>query len=383
MTRRYDIDALRVFAFSLLILYHVGMFYVADWDWHIKSRYQMEWLQLPMLFLNQWRMPLLFLISGLAINFIWGRDSVGIFARRRCLRLGLPLLFGMAFVIPPQPYFEALSKGMIDAGFAAFLADYLTWQRFPDGAWADTTVATWTWNHLWYLPYVLAYTLLLVPIASVLDGAAKPFREAFAKLRGPWLIVVPLVPMMLAGWYVYPHFPYYSRALVGDWYAHSQYFTFFLLGYLIGKRTELWSAIAKIRLMSLTLAMVMFILFLNRENYNETAELLVTYLNRWTWILAVLGYGHQYLDRPMPWLPYATSAVFAWYILHQTFIIVTGAKLTPLALGPVVEPLLVLTITVAGCAASYHYLIRPVRWLRPLFGAAIDQQHPQQKSGDS
>jgi peptidoglycan/LPS O-acetylase OafA/YrhL len=26
--RRYDLDALRVFAFGLLILYHVGMFYV-------------------------------------------------------------------------------------------------------------------------------------------------------------------------------------------------------------------------------------------------------------------------------------------------------------------------------------------------------------------
>ncbi len=43
--RRYDIDALRVFAFGLLILYHVGMFYVADWGWHVKSNYQAEWLQ--------------------------------------------------------------------------------------------------------------------------------------------------------------------------------------------------------------------------------------------------------------------------------------------------------------------------------------------------
>mgnify|MGYP001820327403 FL=1 len=33
--RRYDIDALRVFAFGLLILFHVGMFYVADWGWHV------------------------------------------------------------------------------------------------------------------------------------------------------------------------------------------------------------------------------------------------------------------------------------------------------------------------------------------------------------
>src|SRR5690554_3056190 len=68
-TRRHDIDALRVIAFGLLILYHVGMFYVADWGWHIKSAYLAEWLQHPMLLLNRWRMSLLFLVSGLAVNF--------------------------------------------------------------------------------------------------------------------------------------------------------------------------------------------------------------------------------------------------------------------------------------------------------------------------
>lgn len=35
--RRHDIDAVRVFAFTLLILYHVGMAYVADRGFHLKS----------------------------------------------------------------------------------------------------------------------------------------------------------------------------------------------------------------------------------------------------------------------------------------------------------------------------------------------------------
>ena len=67
-SRRYDIDALRIFAFGLLILYHVAMFKVADWGRHVKSTYQAKWLQLPMMLTNQWRMPLLFLTSGLAVN---------------------------------------------------------------------------------------------------------------------------------------------------------------------------------------------------------------------------------------------------------------------------------------------------------------------------
>ena len=37
MNRRHDIDALRALAFGLVILYHVAMYYVAGWHWHLKS----------------------------------------------------------------------------------------------------------------------------------------------------------------------------------------------------------------------------------------------------------------------------------------------------------------------------------------------------------
>ena len=36
MQRRHDLDWVRVCAFGLLVLYHVGMYYVT-WDWHVKS----------------------------------------------------------------------------------------------------------------------------------------------------------------------------------------------------------------------------------------------------------------------------------------------------------------------------------------------------------
>src|SRR5688572_7752209 len=52
-TRRHDIDALRALAFCLLILYHLAMLYVADWDWHIKSPDTFHWLQPVMIGLNR------------------------------------------------------------------------------------------------------------------------------------------------------------------------------------------------------------------------------------------------------------------------------------------------------------------------------------------
>lgn len=63
--RRVDLDWVRIAAFCLLILYHVGMFYV-PWNWHIKSAHPVAALEPLMLALNPWRLALLFLVSGVA-----------------------------------------------------------------------------------------------------------------------------------------------------------------------------------------------------------------------------------------------------------------------------------------------------------------------------
>lgn len=93
MPRRHDIDALRVLAFALLILYHTAMAYVDGWGFHLKSEYTAEWLQWPMLLVNRWRMPLLFLLSGIAIALMRPEAHIARFAVLRTWRLLLPLLF--------------------------------------------------------------------------------------------------------------------------------------------------------------------------------------------------------------------------------------------------------------------------------------------------
>ena len=377
--RRHDIDALRVFAFSLLILYHVAMFYVLDWGWHIKSSYQAEWLQFPMLLVNQWRMPLLFIISGLAVSFVWRRYTPGRFALRRVYRLLLPLLFGMAFIVAPQCYFEALGKGLIEPGFGRFMLQYLTFQDFPGDAWGGEEMIVWTWNHLWYLAYVLFYSLLLIPLAVLLDGPLKRVRSGFCALRGFWIYAVPVAVLMVYGAFLFPKFPYISHALVDDWYAHAMYGTFFLIGYLVGRDEGFWSELERMRWVSLVAAIVCFGLFMMRELLvPEDAfplagelQMLILYSNRWLWIIAIFGWGHRLLNRPSAWLTYATGAVYPWYILHQTVTIVIGANLSPLSLGPVLEPVLVLGGTIAGCYVLYEFVIRRVRILQPLFGVSI------------
>lgn len=159
-TRRYDIDAIRVLAFGILILYHCGMLYVPDWGWHIKSNYRADGLAVVMQFFNAWRMPLLFLISGAAIALARPTRNLSSFLATRSQRILLPLLCAMILTVPFQAYVQAVSNGSIAPGVGEFLLRYFTFQPWPMGAFDGSEVG-FTWNHLWYLPYLFVYTLLL------------------------------------------------------------------------------------------------------------------------------------------------------------------------------------------------------------------------------
>ena len=196
--------------------------------------------------------------------------------------------------------------------------------------------------------------------------------------------MVPLIPLMASGLLVFPHFPYMNYSLVSDWYAHSQYFTFFFIGYLMGTDAGFWAELARMRRWTLALAIAGFCGWLilgeilpdDGTASRQFAMLLVTYLNRWSWIVAILGFAHRYLNRPFPWLAYANEAVYPWYVLHQTITVVAGYWLSRLALGPVTEPVLVTIATIEGCALAHEFLIRRSRLLRPMFGMKPLSAHP-------
>ncbi len=376
-TRRHDIDALRAIAFLLLILYHIGMFYV-EWGWHVKSNYPAQWLQPFMLLVNQWRMPLIFLISGVALHFLIGqprRYRFAQIAKLRSWRLLLPLLFGMAVIVPPQAYYEALANGVVERGYGAFLLQYFSFAQWPQDAFAGSDNGV-TWNHLWYLPYLLFYTLIALPLIALSEGRWHWLRERLDQLSNFWLWLLPIAWLMPIGIWVFPKFPFIKHDLTGDWYAHAMYGSFFAFGYLLGCSQPLWQRLASLRWITLPAALATYGLFMGMNEISpaepsqseQAAQVFIVYLNRWTWLLAVLGWSHHLLARPQRWLNYANRAVFPWYILHQSITVAVGYELTQLALGPVVEPLLLIGLTFAGCALGMWLVERWIPWLRPCLG---------------
>ncbi|MCW2036965.1 fucose 4-O-acetylase-like acetyltransferase [Xanthomonas arboricola] len=78
------------------------------WDWHVKSPTTQLMLEPLMLLSSSWRMSLLFLISGVATAFMLRRPEGLLYRRSR--QLLLPLLFGMAVIVPPQSYYQVVEQ---------------------------------------------------------------------------------------------------------------------------------------------------------------------------------------------------------------------------------------------------------------------------------
>lgn len=374
--RRHDIDALRALAFLFVILYHVGMYYVADWPWHLKSPDAAEWLQWPMRILNLWRMDLVFLISGVSLGFLSRGQGTWALLRSRGLRLMLPLAFGMAVVVPYQAYAQGVANGLVAPGFGAFLLRYLSMaQPWPKQAFDGAEFGI-TWNHLWYLPYLFTYTALIaLTLPLWRSPAGQWMRGAFNGLRGWRLLLLPVVPLLIFTMLLASRFPA-THNLVRDFHLHSIYFTMFLYGYWMGVDTGVWKELERLRRVSLALAVAVIgtFILLRAGMKSPLPGLLVDTLRMlylWLAVATILGHGHRYLNRPWPWLRWANESVYPWYVLHQTLIIVGVTLLAPLALGPVIEPALLIALTLLGCWLLTDGLIRRTNLLRPLFGLKL------------
>lgn len=347
--RRYDLDALRVGAFLLLLLYHLGMFYVS-WDWHVKSDHVLRGLEPWMGLLNPWRLNLLFVISGAATRFMADKASSAALARQRSQRLLVPLAFGMILIVAPQSWAEVVEKNGYPGGFLDFWPRYLSF---------DTSfgIILPTYNHLWFVAYLWVYTMVAI--------AVRPFWPALERvsgrlLNGPALVILPALLFGLCratAWRAWGE----SHIVFADAYGHLQYGAAFLIGLVIARNDAAWDFLERRRLAILAAAGGALALGLvtRRYEYIEGAGGLsvgaafVREAYAWTVICTLFGYARRYVRSGSPLLTRLSEAVFPFYIIHQTAIVLAGHFLKPLGLPALAEAGTLLTIGVAACLATY------------------------------
>ena len=146
--RQYDIDWLRILLIISVFLFHIGMIF-NTWGWHIKNNVLVEQLDGVMAFLHYWRLPLLFLVSGVGTWLALGKRTSGQYVKERFRRLFIPFLAGIFILVPVQVYMEKAAQ------FDSLLAFY---PHMFDGVYPE---GNFSWHHLWFILYLFTIALII------------------------------------------------------------------------------------------------------------------------------------------------------------------------------------------------------------------------------
>ena len=369
-SRRYDLDWLRVLAFGLLIFYHTGMLYSENWGFHFKSQYLSSSIESIMLLLSPWRMGLIWFISGVALRFIVARFSLGMFLTTRSVKILLPLLFGIWFIVPIQLYAQMSQETSLAMGFWQFYSQFFDltnplFERYQAGIWPHVDV-----NHLWYLRSLWQFTLLLVLAMPLLHHATV--HTIITRLCGRSLFtvfIVLLLPLCIL-----------KLSWPSDTFRYPMGALFLLYGYLFAWQPTFYSQLLRhwrVLFVVFTLGYIVVVLCYSTIWQNPAAsqwqitsmDMLYT-AQRLMGVLLMLALAQRFLNHEHPKLALLNCAVFPFYLLHQSVIIGLAFYLSKLHLGGFVEPLLILSLTFIICWLVF-IAARRIDLLSPLLGIKV------------
>jgi uncharacterized protein (DUF2147 family) len=382
-TRRYDIDWLRVFATYLLLLFHVGMVFNPAPFYHVRNTDVSFFFLILCGFISLWHMPLFFLLAGWSAFASLSTRGTGDFLKERFFRLFVPLVTGCILLMPSIKYLE-LSSGL-DANYtglyvAPALQDSFR-QVIPTGLPAAapfnesfleflptffTDLSRFTWAHLWFVAYLLTFTILYLP----LFGRLLRSREWFKGGMSPLWVYAPILPLAVIQVTMRERWPGLQN-LINDWANFTYYSTFLIAGFLLARFPRLETAAHGERKRALAIGLIATVVLLLGVlgAFSSPAVLLAhTAIAGWCFVVAFLGWARRLLSFTTPALRYLTESAFPVYLLHQSAIVIPAYFLIQLPLGLWTKFVLLLPVSSALTLAVYHLLVRPFAVPRFLCG---------------
>ncbi len=363
--RVHAFDWLRIIAFGLLILYHALQPYNPHSTWHVSDSDKSDLLWTLLGWMRHWRLHLLFFISGFGTYFALRKVNGSTFLKERSGRLGLPLLFGVVLVCPPQTWVERVTQYGYTQDFLTFyFQDCFTTGVYPQG--------NITWTHLWFLPYLLVMTLLLSPLLLwVRDSGWLERRQvgevsmlrAIALLSSGVLLPI-LASALLVVW------PTQTHALVDDWGWFAIWSTYFFVGFVVaGLRKEILPLIQRTRGVFLCLMLACYVVrSSNLLPEDEAAGQVLLRALAWCAILALSGFALVHLNRDSAAKRYLNTSIFPIYVLHQTIMVLVAYWLLETGWAVGFKYTLLILSTLLGFVLMYEGVIKRLGRAGVLFG---------------
>jgi hypothetical protein len=291
--------------------------------------------------LTAWRIPLLFMISGMGVRFAMERRDWKALLQDRTDRILLPYLSGMLVLGP------LLAFGFPQLGWDA--------EYRPN------------FGHLWFLLNIFLYVVWLVGLFIYFkdrpDNAMLRFLSGI--IRRPFGLFLFALPLMLEAWLSNPE---YVSVYIDNIHGWLLGLLCFFYGFIfISAQDVFWPAVARVRWVALVLAAILF--YVRLQVFDLVNELhWLAALESMSWMLAIIGFASLHLNRPSRSLGYLSKAVYPVYIIHHPLQFVFCYLLLPLSMPAYGKLGLLLAGTIGISLMMYELVLRRLKWIRPLFG---------------
>lgn len=362
MRRKY-IDWLRIFGIILLFPYHTFRVFDPGEANYVENAAKSAFGQTFMAAVWPWFMPLLFLVAGISTWYALQKRDGRHFTRERVMRLLVPLVLGILFIVPIQGYVARLQEGTLQGGYL----NYLFTQFLPDFSDISGYHGTFTPAHLWFILYLFVISMVLLPIfLLVVRKRAKQGIGGFGRLfEKGWFLFLLFIPLTI------------SEGLP-DLGGKNPFFfgLYYVIGFFIASSDGAWKTIDRIRWPALAvLAVTIPGYFLLRNiaagkddfAWQSIIWALVRNLYGITALLCMLAFAGRYLNRGGKALDYMNQAAFPVYILHQSVMMAVAYFVVQWNIGTAPKMIAIMAVTLALCVALFE-VCRHVPPLRVLLG---------------
>jgi hypothetical protein len=282
-----------------------------------------------------------------------------------------------------QAYLERIDHGHPTGSF---------WQWYPGfmRSQVEAIGRAWQGYHLWYLEMLFVFSLVCLPLFLWLrhGGGARllAWLGEHLSASGP-IIYLPAVLLMLPAALLDPRQSFLTNYMATGGWNTPCYLIFFLIGFLFGSSAGLQERIRQLRRTSLAGAAVAIVVAFGLfavtggKLVPGTAAYVMIFSTRsvaaWCLVLAILGYGLQWLTVSTPFLDHANEAVMPFYVLHQSVIIVIGFFVIRWAIPDLLKWSIIAVVSFALIVACYEFLVRRNNVMRVLFGMKPLPKAPQ------
>lgn len=368
--RRYDVDALRVILFGLLIWQH----YVSLFSWTqepVPPRTNTVAASIISV-MHQWRLASLFVISGMGTAFAFGRRTWQTYLSERVVRLLVPLLFATYVLL------------------GGWVKPIDTTSRFFE---IFPGIGRMPYGHLWFIYNLLIYSVVLTPLFVYVrrNPEGRLIHGLRTLLNRPLAVGLLIVPPLLFTVSDVLFKPW-VRGEVGMWWEFPRYFLYFAVGYLLtSAREEYFAALERMRWALVALTVVMTLVYVNSASIFGVPDLAIggwvkqghpafslwtaegvfaLELHAWVWCLLIFAWAAKLLNWHSRGFEYLNQAVYCSYIVHFTMALLAAAIVYRLRLGYASGLIVGLVVQTLLCLAFFE-LAKRSRLGQVLFGIKV------------